>query len=449
MLTRLLENLPQLIAILILTGISGMISASETALFAVTRRQLADLSASGRLGASVAIGLRDNPRSLLSTVLLSNTAVNILLYSILGVTSVRIAAGSTLWTTLFGVGGFVLTVFGAEILPKQFALVLAHRLAPLVAIPLRTLQAATAPIRWLLDNFFVEPLTRIFTGTAGKADTVTPEELQELVNLCQSGGLIDDRENLILHHVVELSEMRVSALMVPRVDFVAFSMADGRDRLAELFKTSRLMHIPVYDGTTDNLLGIIDARNFFLNRDRPLRELIRPVHFIPEQARVDSLLQHFRKTGTKLAIVVDEYGGLAGVVALEDIVEAIVGDLSVAEEPREGPQIERISDTVYLVDGGMDVDDFRRAFELPLEDTRIDTVGGLLAEALGRLPAHGDEVRIGHALLRVVSMRKRRVIRVKVILDAPAEENPAMALLLGASRPARVEPADQPPEVSE
>lgn len=437
---RLIENLPHLFALGALMVISGAISGSETALFALTRKQLTELAASGGIGARMVVRLRDQPRSLLSTVLLSNTAVNILLYSILGVTSVRLAAGSPVWTGFFGVSGFVLTVFGAEIIPKQIALALSMRLAPLVAIPLRALEVATAPLRWLLENVFVEPFTRLLTGTAEGGPAVSAEELQELVLICQNDGLIDDRENVILHHVVELSETRVSALMVPRVDFVAFDISDRAETLAAQFKSSRLLHIPVYEGNIDNIIGVIHAREFFLARSRhagkeiALRELIRPVHFIPEQAGVEALLQHFRRTGTQMAVVVDEYGGLAGVIALEDVVEAVVGDLSAPDEPAQGPPLVRIDDTTYLVDARIDVDDFRRAFQLPVEDTRIDTVGGLIAEQLGRLPVIGDTVTLGHATLQVESIRKRRVLRARLTLSQPAEENADLAMLLGFSR---------------
>ncbi len=454
MLERLVENLPHIVSLGILLVVSGAISGSETALFALTRKQLTELEASGGLGARLVVRLRDEPRSLLSTVLLTNTAVNILLYSILGVTTVRVAGGSAFWTGMIGIGGFVVTVFGAEIIPKQVALVLSMKLAPLVAIPLRALEVATAPIRWVLENLFVEPFTRLMTGTAERGAAVSAEELQELVNLCQNHGLIDDRENIIIHQVVELAETRVSALMVPRVDFVAFDLADGPDNLAELFKTSRLLHIPVYEGTIDKVVGVIHAREFFLAQPHPqqveisrrpqgsprtstgvtLRELIRPVYFIPEQAGVEALLQHFRRTGTQLAVVVDEYGGLAGVIAMEDIVEAIVGDLSAPDEPAEGPPLMRIDDLNYLVDARMDVDDFRNAFDLPLEETRIDTVGGLIAEQLGRLPVVGDEVTLGHATLKVELMKKRRVMRARLSLSRPAEENADLSLLLGTSQ---------------
>ena len=430
MLDRFIENIPTMLLLCVLVAASGTVSASETALFALTRKQLQDLAALRRVGARLVAQLRADPRGLLATILLTNTAINVFLYSVLGVASVRIAGNSALWATAIGTGGFVLTVFGAEILPKQLALTRSASLAMLVAPVLRALVIGTAPIRWLLENLFVEPLTRLLSGTRESGPTITGEELQELVNISQNEGLIDDRENRIIHQVVELAETRVSALMVPRVDFIAFNLAGDRRDLARLFRSSRLLRIPVYEGTIDNITGYVTARDFFLNPEKMLRDLVQHVQFIPEQAGVEALLQHFRRTGTQMAIVVDEYGGLAGVVSLEDVVEAIVGNLSTPDEPGGGPGLLKIDDKTYIVDGGMDVDDFRRAFELPLDETRIDTVGGLIVEALDRLPEPGDEVTIEHVALRVQVMRKRRVFRAIVTLKESIAENADLALLL-------------------
>lgn len=437
MIDRLFQILPTLLLMCVLIAASGMISASETALFALTRKQLRDLSAAKAVGSRVLMQLRADPRGLLSTLLLTNTAINMLLYSVLGVTSVRLSGGSAAWATVFGIGGFVLTVFGAELLPKQIALVVSARMALIVAPAIQGLIIATSPIRWLLENIFVEPLTRLVSGTRENRTAITGEELQELVNICQTEGLIDDRENRIIHHVVDLAETRVSALMVPRVDFIAFNATHDRAELAKLFKSSRLLRIPVYEGTIDNILGTISARDFFLDSRKTIRELIRPVHFIPEQAGVEALLQHFRKTATQMAVVVDEYGGLAGVIALEDVVEAIVGNLSAADEPGDGPGLTRIDEKTFAVDAGMDVDDFRRAFELPLEETRVDTVGGLIVEALDRLPEPGDEVTIDHLMLRVMVMRKRRVSRAMVVLTKELQDNADLAILLNKPYPGK------------
>ena len=429
---RLIENLPAFALIGTLIIASAMASASETALFALTRKQLQDLAGFNTVSARKVAQLRAAPRGLLSTLLLTNTAINMLLYSVLGVTSVRLSGGSTAVATVFGIGGFVVTVFGAEILPKQIALILSVKLSLMIAPAIRGLVIATSPLRWLLENVFVEPLIRLVSGTTLPASSIAAEELQELVSICEDGGLIDDRENRIIHHVFELAETRVSALMVPRVDFSAFNIAHDRHDLEKLFKTARLLRMPVYEGTIDNIIGTVAARDTFLYPDKPIREMLKPVQFVPEQAGAESVLQHFRHTGTQMAIVVDEYGGLAGVIAMEDIVEAIVGNLSAPGETGDEPRLVRLGPNTFTVDAAMDIDDFRRAFELPIEDTRFDTVGGLIVESFGRLPEPGDEVTIGHVVLRVMVMRKRRVFRAMVTLLKPTGENADLSLLLAA-----------------
>ncbi|MCG8405213.1 MAG: hemolysin family protein [Phycisphaerales bacterium] len=424
-----LENINRIIALGVLMVVSGMISASETALFALSRQQLNRFRQSKKNAGRTVLRLRKEPSELLSTVLLANIAVNILLYAMLGVTVTRLAREAPFWTTVFGIVGFLIVLFGAEIIPKLIAYTFCERIAPVVALPLRVLEIVTLPFRRLLGVTLVEPLTRLFSSNPGEA-SVSADELQRLVNVSQSEGLIDDRENVLLHQLMELSDLRVSALMTPRVDVVAFNLAEPPGELAKLIKANRLLRIPVFEDKIDNIKGLVFAKEYLLNPDSPIRRLIRPVHFIPEQARVEALLRHFRHTRSQLALVVDEYGGLAGVVALEDVVEAIVGELRAPEERKDLPTLLRIDDSTYLVDAGLDIDEFCRAFELPLEETRINTVGGRVVEMLDRLPVPGDEITIGHTKLRVAKMKNRRILRVRVTLDRPVADNPDLALLL-------------------
>lgn len=424
-----LKNLPRLITLGILIAASGLISASETALFALTRQQLSRFRQSKKNSSQTILRLRKNPSELLSTVLLANIAVNILLYSMLGITVGRLAQDAPFWTTTLGVVGFLIVLFGAEILPKLIAFTFCERFAPIAALPLRVLEIVTVPVRRLLGITLVEPLTRLFSSSAGST-AIGADELQRLVNISQSEGLIDDRENVLLHQLMELSDLRVSALMTPRVDVVAYNLADSPAEFVRLVKANRLLRIPVYEGNIDSINGIVFAKEYLLNPNKEIRQLIRRVHFIPEQARVEALLRHFRRTRSQLALVVDEYGGLAGVVALEDVVEAIVGELRAPEERTDLPTLVRLNDTTYSVDAGLDINEFCRAFELPLEETRINTVGGRIAEKLDRLPEKGDEITIGHTTLTVASMRLRRVLRVRVQLGRPVTENPDLILLL-------------------
>ena len=331
------DNIERIGALCVLIAVSGLISASETALFALTRQQLHRFRQSKTIATAIIIRLRENPGDLLSTVLLANIAVNILLYSMLGITVNRMAGDSGLRVAILGVVGFVIVLFGAEIIPKLIAYALSDRLAPLAALPLRALELITLPVRRFLGVLIVEPLTRVFSATS-QSPALSADDLQELVNISQKEGLIDHRENVLLHQLMDLSDLRVSALMVPRVDVVAHDLADPPEELVRLIKTSRLLRIPVYEGSIDSIQGIVSAKDYLLNPKTPISQLVRPVHYIPEQARVEALLAHFRQSRSQFAVVVDEYGGLAGVIALEDIVEAIVGELRAPEEETAGPR---------------------------------------------------------------------------------------------------------------
>ncbi|HKQ49928.1 MAG TPA: hemolysin family protein [Phycisphaerae bacterium] len=433
----ILDNLTRLIAIVLLMAASGMISAGETALFALSRQQLARLKQSGHLSAQIILRLRKDPQGLLSTILLSNITINVLLYSLMTVTAKRLSGGSPLVATLLGTGSFLFMLLGIEIFPKLIAYSISDRLAPIVAGPIQILSTVTYPVRRLLEAGIVGPLTRILGGTMHQDASIKAEELQQLVNVCRSEGLIGQGENTLLHQVMELSQTRVRALMVPRVDVVAFNLNDNPARLVELIKRHRLLRIPVYEDNIDDVKGIVLSKEFLLDPQKSPKSLVKPIAFVPEQASVEALLRHFRKTGTQLALVVDEYGGLAGIVALEDVVEAIVGEMHAPGEVVAVKTLERIDATTFIVDAGLDLDDFRRAFQLPIEESRVQTVGGLVWAILERIPTEGDEVRIDPATLVVVSMRRRRIMTVKLILERPPKENPDLARLTGEGLPVR------------
>lgn len=435
----LIENIPRILFLCGLTVLSGVISASETALFSLTRQQINRFRHGKTRSAAIIIALRENPTELLSTVLLCNIAVNILLYSMLGVTVARFAEVSTAGATIIGILGFFAVLFGAEIVPKLVAFSWCEGLSLFLAGPLRVMELATSPVRWGLSRAFVEPLTRILSPTRSKS--VQTDDLQKLLDISQRQGLIDDRESHLLHQLMELSSLRISSVMTPRVDVIAFDLNQPVEVLKSLIRKHRLLRIPVYRDDVDNIVGIVSAKQLFLHSDRPIDTMIRPVHYIPEQATCEAVLRHFRHTNTQVALVVDEYGGLAGLVAMEDLVESIVGDLRSPDERADLPALRRIDDSTYMADANLDVHDFCRAFELPEVETRIHTLGGLVAQELDRLPMTGDEVRLFHARMTVVHMRNRRIIRVRVSLDEPIAETPDLSVLLaqsgGAPAPAK------------
>ena len=438
-LSLVVDNLERLIALACLVAFSGMISASETALFALTRQQLARFRQSSRRSARTVLRLREDPRGLLSTVLLANIAVNILLYSMLAVTVQKLSGGSTAWTAGLGMAGFVIALVGAEIAPKLFALSAAEWLAPLVAEPVRVIKIATAFIRWTLERSFVEPLTRLVSGTADLKSAVGAEELQELVSIGRKEGLINDDENAMLHRVMELAAVRVSALMVPRVDVVAFNLAHDKNELVDLIRRHRLSRIPVFEETIDDIRGIIPAKEFLLNRDRPIREMIQNVHFVPEQASVEALLEQFRTRHLQLAFVVDVYGGFAGIVTLEDVAEAVVGEIHAPDKVPARPRATRMDARTYAIDGSVDAADFCHAFGLAAAESRAQTLGGMITEELGHLPAVGDTVSIGDIRVTVLSTQSHRVVQARLVANREIEPHPDLDRLLDQSGSGPVE----------
>ena len=280
------------------------------------------------------------------------------------------------------------------------------------------------------------------------------DELRELLETSERQGVIDVSENELLQEVVRIADLKVRDVMTPRVDMVAFNLAGPGasgsgggaatvEKLLALFRKSHLTKIPVYDGQIDNILGLIYAKSLLLEIGGAgaaglaridLRKLLQPVRFVPEQQTLEKLLVHLRQTRTQLAIVVDEFGGVVGVVALEDVVEQMVGDI---HEPHDTAlrSVQRVGPDEYLVPGYLSVADWMDAFGAKIEATHTTTVAGLLAVSLKRLPRDGDEVRLAHLLMRVDAMRGRRVERVRLkLLDDHPESTVSQRAAEGAAR---------------
>jgi CBS domain containing-hemolysin-like protein len=204
--------------------------------------------------------------------------------------------------------------------------------------------------------------------------------------------------------------------MVPRVDVVAYDVNDPPAGLLETFRRTRLRKIPVYDGTIDNVLGVVHAKRLLLNPDAPLRELVVDVPFVPEAANIERVLLQFRVTQTQMAVVVDEYGGTAGLVTLEDVLEEIVGDIPDPDEVDRGPAVQKLSDTEYLLDGDLAVHEWSDVFGTDLAERRLSTVGGFVTSLLGRVPRVDDTVTYSNLRFTVESVRRRRVGKLRLEL---------------------------------
>ncbi|HUX86311.1 MAG TPA: hemolysin family protein, partial [Chloroflexota bacterium] len=262
-----------------------------------------------------------------------------------------------------------------------------------------------------LSRLFGEPETAEFR-------LLTPAELKVMVAASEEEGLIQRQERTMIDNILELEEKTVREVMVPRPDIVALS-ADATVRSAvDTFVREGYSRMPVYRETIDDIVGILYGKDLFPlmvnNRyENPVGEFVRPAYFVPESKRADDLLRELRQQRVHIAVVVDEYGGTAGMVTIEDLLEEIVGEIQ-DEFDVEEQKIIRTSEDEAVVDGGVSVDDANEELGLDLRAEEVDTIGGLVHEKLGRIPVIGDKVILDHALLTVVASSGRRVTRVRV-----------------------------------
>ena len=398
-----------------LLAASGFFSGSETAFFSLSPGQMHGLRRGGRgkwLGQLIA-----RPQSTLNLLLLSNMMVNVAFAAISAVIvfDIRQANGAT-WAAAMSLGALLALILFGEVTPKMLAVTITERWAVFAARPVCLLGHILSPVLWLLDALFVTPLTKLLSPAMPGPRMITTDELQALLDLSAKRGLLDDEAHNLLQEIVELSELRVADVMVPRVDMTAWDLAEPRQHLLHLIRDQRLRRVPIYEGSVDTVLGLIHAKRVLLSPRAPLRDLIVPIPFVPVAASIERVLLRFRQTGRQVAIAVDEYGGTAGLIALEDILDEIVGDLPRGDDHRAGPAVVPVSGREYMLDGNLAIHEWADAFDIDLQGGRISTVGGFVMALLDRLPAVGDTVRYRNLQFTVEAMRDRRIATLRLTL---------------------------------
>jgi CBS domain containing-hemolysin-like protein len=402
------------VAIAVLLAASAFCSASETALFSL------DLYGRERAGPG-AKKLLENPQALLISLLLANLLVNVLVFAVASGLARDEAGGYEAF--LAGALALVAVLVVGEILPKTLALRAPVVVARLVAAPLAALVALLAPLRRLV-RFQLEIATRVLGDVAREEPRITAETLAEVLGQSAEVGVLAAGEADLLAEVVELEGIRVREIMTPRVDMLALDLETSEDdniQIIALALARRLTWLPVVRGHADEVAGSVRMRDLLAHPERSLRELVRPAHFVPEVAGVLDLLKHLRETKATEAVVVDEWGGTAGVVTIENVFEEIVGDLRVEGEAPERPVL-ALGDGGYRVSGSLSIRDWNERFNLEVVPEGFETVGGFVTALLGRIPRAGDRVRQGDLVWQVREVRGRRVTSVDLHLE---RENPS------------------------
>jgi putative hemolysin len=406
----------------LLLGGGAFFNAAETALFSLSRSQLYRLSNGGGPG-RLAATLVARPRRLLNTILLGNMLACTAYVSLGAVMAMQMPRrGLPAWVEgAASLAMLLVLILVGEVVPKSLALAGGERVAILVAPPLAAIQKALAPPLWLLRTLVVTPVTRLLAVPPDARGDMTPDELAALLKLSAHRGMLEHDANTLLQEILELKDLRVRDVMAPRVDMVAFDLSRPREELLDLFRRTAFRKVPAYEGRVDNILGLIHAKRFILNPSLSPRELLSPVPFVPLQANLEKTLLQFRVTRTQMAIVVDEYGGTAGLVTLEDVLEEIVGDIPAPRDEAQGPAVRQAGPDEYLIEGNLAIHEWRDFAGIELPSRRISTLGGFVLAQLGHVPQVGEQVRFRNLLFTVESLHGRRVGTLRVRL-APSSQ---------------------------
>ncbi len=392
--------------------LSAMFSGSETALFSFPREEFRRGRRRSSASARAIVSLLGRPRRLLVTVLLGNTVVNVAYFATAWRITREVAAHNAGLSVLMGAGSLVALVLCGEILPKAAAVRFPTQVAKATALPLVLFARVTAPVRIVL-SYIVELASAVFGKSHDDAE-ITTEELQELAELSEKRGFLEIGEGKMIAGAMQLREITVSEVMVPRVDMVACDVNRTTAEFVKLADRKRLTKLPVFEGSLDNIIGIVYVKEAVLSPASALRDLVRPVYFVPEVANLDALLKQFRERRIQFAVAVDEFGGTAGIVALEDVLEVIVGEIS-DEFDDVGATLQMVGPGRYIASGRLTSRELSEALNVEIDFESADTLAGLLADQLGRIPVSGDVVEYGGLRFRVNKVAKRRVVEVEVV----------------------------------
>jgi len=436
----------ELTVIVLLILLNAMFAAAEIAIVSVRRSRLRHLAEEERNSGAIRVErLLQQPARFLATIQIAVTLAGFFA-SAVGAVSLVVVMTSWLsslpvpWiaSNAYGIAfvlvtlfiSFVTLLFG-ELVPKNLAITNAEPVALRLARPVELVARVAAPLVWVLTA--CTNLVMRLTGnpTGARVNPITEEEIMAMVASGEEEGVVEPTERKLIDEVFEFGDTLVEEVMVPRVDVRALpkeaTLAQARRAVVETGHT----RLPVYDGNLDNIIGVIHAKDLLSalppqatpeEIDRPVTTIMRRAYHVPASKRTAELLPELQRQQLHMAVVVDEYGGTAGIVTLDNLLEEIVGPIRDEYDAREEPEIQQVAEGEVLVAGGADLEDVSAAVGADLETEGVDTIGGLVYARLGRIPNEGDKVELPDAVVEVVSMRGRRVLKARVTRRPPAEE---------------------------
>jgi len=418
--------------IVLLTLLNGMLAMSEIAVVSARRARLQRRATEGDRGAQAALELAADPNRFLSTVQVGITVVGIFAGAFGGATLAQeLAGGLERFRVLAGyesvvslgivvAGTTYLSLVIGELAPKRVALSNAEGVAAVVARPMQVLAVLMAPVVRVL-SLSTEAVMKVLGVRSSSQPAVSEEEVKILLEQGTQSGVIEEAERDIVRNVFLLDDLPIGSLMTPRTKMEAVRLEDPPEANWRKMVESGHSYYPVYEGEPGNVEGIVSVKALWaqtlMGREPELEAVLRPALFLPEGTQVLTALERFKEAGTRVAVIINEFGGTEGIVTLTDILEAIVGDIPLKGTLPE-PRVDQLDDGSWLVDGLMPIEslkDFLKLRRLPDEGADYSTVGGLVMKHLGRVPKEADSCEWAGLRFEVVDMDGYRVDKVRLM----------------------------------
>lgn len=414
----------QLIAIIILLCLSAFFSSSETALTTVNQIRMRTLADNGDKRAARVLHVTGNPGKMLSAILIGNNIVNLSASSISTSLAIHLF-GNTGAGIATGILTFLILIFG-EVTPKTMATIKADSMSLTVAAPIGLLMKILTPVIFIINKLSLGLMFLLHVNIKDAQKKMTEEELRTIVDVSQENGVIEHEERDMIHNLFDFGDAEAKEIMVPRID-MTFVQADATyQEVLDIFRQDMFTRLPVYEDSTDNVIGIINMKDFLLQNDTPefsVRNLLREPYFTYEHKNTADLFLEMRKSSISLAIVLDEYGVTAGLITLEDLLEEIVGEIRDEYDADEEDDITRISDREFYVLGSANLNDVSEALSLHFTSDDYDTIGGYCLGLLDHLPEKNEIILTdNNILLRIDRMEKNRIERIYIRLPEPLVE---------------------------
>lgn len=403
----------QLIILAVLILLSALFSSAETSLTTSNKLKIQSLADQGSKRARILLKISEDSGKMLSAILIGNNLVNnaatalttSLIIQLFGNSAVGIATGViTLLILIFG-----------EISPKTLATIHSEKMALLYAPLIHFLMKIFTPVIFIVNKLSMGVLFLLRVNPDQKVNTMTEHELRTIVDVSHEDGVIESEEKEMIYNVFDMGDAKAKDIMVPRVHVTFADINSTYDELIEIFREDKFTRLPIYEETTDNVVGTINMKDLLLynyndKKEFHVRDILREAYFTYEYKSISELLVEMRQASINIAIVLDEYGETAGLITLEDLLEEIVGEIHDEYDENEEEFVRQINDREYIIEGSMNLDDLNDSLGLNLSSEDYDSLGGFIMEHLDRLPEQGDELTTDDGIRLVVeALQKNRV----------------------------------------